>query len=50
MDRDPARSNVLKEEGNSHFKKEDYIGAESLYSKAYVFMHLGRDRFEPRLD
>ncbi|RYP26265.1 hypothetical protein DL767_008115 [Monosporascus sp. MG133] len=36
MARDPARSALLKEEGNSHFKKEDYIGAESLYSKAYV--------------
>lgn len=39
MARDTAKSTLLKEEGNSHFKKEDYIGAESLYSKAYVFNH-----------
>ncbi|KAK7756670.1 hypothetical protein SLS62_001111 [Diatrype stigma] len=36
MARDSARSAQLKEEGNSHFKKEDYIGAESLYSKAII--------------
>ena len=38
MARDATRAAQLKEEGNSHFKKEDYIGAESLYSKAYVFV------------
>ena len=37
MPRDVARSAALKDEGNVHFKKDDYIGAESLYSKAYVF-------------
>jgi hypothetical protein len=26
----------LKEEGNIYFKKEDYVGAEALYSRAYV--------------
>lgn len=36
MAKDPAKSAQLKEEGNSHFKKEDYVGADSLYSKAYV--------------
>ncbi|RYO94753.1 hypothetical protein DL766_000016 [Monosporascus sp. MC13-8B] len=36
MARDPTKSALLKEEGNSHFKREDYIGAESLYSKAII--------------
>jgi len=31
-----ARSIQLKEEGNLHFGKGDYAGAEGLYSKAYV--------------
>lgn len=36
MAKDPAKSAQLKEEGNSHFKKEDYVGADSLYSKAII--------------
>lgn len=31
-----SRSLELKEEGNRHFQAGDYVGAESLYSKAYV--------------
>ena len=33
-----ARALLLKEEGNRHFGDGDYIGAEALYSKAYVLL------------
>lgn len=35
MDQDAASKAVLlKEEGNRHFQKDDFDGAEALYSKA----------------
>lgn len=36
MARDPARAVQLKNDGNVRFQARDYVGAESLYSKAYV--------------
>lgn len=30
-----SRSLELKEEGNRHFQSGDFVGADSLYSKAY---------------
>lgn len=35
-----SRSLELKEEGNRHFQDGDYVGAESLYSKAYAHRFL----------
>lgn len=32
-----SKSLQLKEEGNKCFISHDYVGADSLYSKAYVF-------------
>lgn len=32
------RALQLKDEGNRHFQKGDYAGAESLYSQAYVHL------------
>jgi hypothetical protein len=34
--KDPERATSLKNEGNRLYQAGDYVGAESLYSKAYV--------------
>lgn len=39
-----SRSLELKQEGNRHFQNGDYIGAEGLYSKAYVPPHQHHDK------
>ncbi|KAI1474571.1 U-box-domain-containing protein [Daldinia eschscholtzii] len=36
MGKDVEKSTKLKEDGNHHFQSGDYIGAESLYSKAII--------------
>ncbi|KAI1800363.1 U-box-domain-containing protein [Daldinia bambusicola] len=36
MGKDVEKSTKLKEDGNQHFQSGDYIGAESLYSKAII--------------
>ncbi|KAI0128110.1 U-box-domain-containing protein [Hypoxylon sp. NC0597] len=36
MARDVEKSSKLKEEGNQHFQSNDFLGAESLYSKAII--------------
>ncbi|KAI3316678.1 U-box-domain-containing protein [Xylariaceae sp. AK1471] len=37
MAKDPEKAGKLKDDGNQHFTRQDYVGAESLYSKAPVF-------------
>lgn len=34
--KDPTRATSLKAEGNKLYQAGDYVGAEGLYSKAYV--------------
>jgi hypothetical protein len=34
--KDPERAVALKNEGNKLYQAGDYVGAEGLYSKAYV--------------
>ena len=33
-----AKAILLKEDGNRRFQAGDYVSAEALYSKAYVFV------------